>query len=170
MAIATLPAHSGIAIPRPTNRHGATTFPQAVVFTVTGVPAGATATLTPSTLPAGSKATDVKLSVVLPQQVAAVYPAPYSPVNPIAPPQPRFPALLFGILLLPIAELVRRWKPTRVRLAFASLLILAICFGFSGCGSKSSGYFTQQSQSFLLTITATSGGHSHSTDVTLVVK
>ena len=45
----------------------------------------------------------------------------------------------------------------------------AVIAGVSGCGSTRSGYLAQRSQTYTVTITATSGTLSHATTVSLTV-
>jgi sugar lactone lactonase YvrE len=141
-----------------------TTFPAPITLSVSGLPPGATATITPNTLPAGSSLTNVTLTVQLPQVTAAL--------DEKRPPDRQIPLALWSILLLPFAGKLRR--AGRRLTQSASLLILlavgvAAAAGLSGCGS-SNGFFGHPQQTYTLTITATSGSVSHSTTVTLTVE
>jgi hypothetical protein len=131
-------------------------------LSVTGLPPGATATISPNTLPAGSSLTNVTLTVQIPQVTAGQK----------QPPGRQIPLALWGILLLPFAGKLRR--AGRRLTQSASLLILlaagvAAAAGLSSC-SSSSGFFGHPQQAYTLTITATSGSVSHSTTVTLTVE
>jgi sugar lactone lactonase YvrE len=141
-------------------------FPAAISLGVSGLPAGATATITPQVLPAGSGLTDVTLTIVLPKQAAAFGSGEHW--------SRRAAPMLLGILLLPFA--MRRWRWGAAgsgRMVCALFMTLASCglvTGLSGCGSTSSGYFGQAQQSYSVVITATSGSISHATTVVLVVQ
>jgi sugar lactone lactonase YvrE len=148
-----------------------TTFPAAVVLTVSGLPPGATATLTPSTIPAGSGATNVTLAIQT--TFASAHATPSAPffdrtLSPAA----------FAVILLPFAGLLRRkvrYRPLSPgsRRGVATLLFIFVCgaavASLCGCGSTSSGYLAQRSQTFTVTVTATSGTLSHATSVSLTV-
>lgn len=140
------------------------TFPSAVTLSVSGLPPGATATITPQTLPAGSSLTNVTLSIQLPATTTAK-----SVSDPL---QRGVVPVALGILLLPFAGRLR--KTSRKLGGVIGILLLltagaAAMAGLSGCGSGS-GFFGQQSQTYTVTVTATSGALSHSTTVTLTVE
>ncbi len=145
-------------------------FPGLVTFSVRGLPAGATGTFTPASLPANSGATNVQLMVILPSLSAA---------RPLRGPFRGGPmTLAFGLMLLPFAARLRRSSVIRrsrqlnawLRVALPAIAVAASLVGLSGCASRSSGFFTQPSQTYTLTITATSGSLSHSTTATLTVE
>jgi hypothetical protein len=50
------------------------------------------------------------------------------------------------------------------------LAALVSVIAMIGCGASGSGYFGHQPKTYPLTITATSGGHSHSNVINLVVE
>ena len=151
-----------------------TIIPSITSLTLTGLPAGATATVTPSTwaqltgsswsLGANTVLTPVVLSIQLPSQTARLEhnELPYG----------KLPYTLLGLLLLPFAGRLRR---TGKRLGgVLSILILlgagvAAMAGLSGCGAASSSKSSQQPQSYTITETITSGALSHSTTITLNV-
>lgn len=141
------------------------TFPAPVTLTVSGVPAGATATLNPTFLPAGSSLTNVTLTVALPKAIVGRQRTTPSPFT-AAP-------VLVGLLLLPCNGKFRKAVKKR-RGTLCSLVLLffgtACLAGLSGCGAASSGFFGQKQTSYTLTITATSGSVSRSTNVTLTVQ
>ena len=151
---------------------GGTTFPAAVTLTVSGLPTGATATITPSTIPAGSGPTNVTLAKQTATTVASAIGNQDSLDRSLSP-------ALFSAVLMPFAGLLpwrkglRRGKGSRAS-AFlgVTLLALACCAaigGLSGCGSHNSGYLGARSQTTMVTVTATSGQLSHSTTVSLTV-
>jgi sugar lactone lactonase YvrE len=147
---------------------GGTTFLAAVSLSVSGLPPGASATLTPQTIPAGSGLTDVTLSIQLAAATAGLHPE--------GPPPGRMPALVWGVLLLPFLGsrgLGSRGASRRRRLGLV-LLLAAAAGGLSGCGALH-GFFGQTfgqsgEQTYTITVTATSGTLSHTTTVTLTVE
>jgi hypothetical protein len=137
-----------------------TTFPNAVTMSVSGLPPGATATITPSILPAGSSLTNVTLTIQLPQTTAKLLNQPIAFV-------------VWGLLLLPFAGRLRR-AGQRMPRALPGLLLAAAALvvgaGVSGCGSTGSGFFAHPQQTYSVVVTAASGSISHSTTVTLIVQ
>jgi hypothetical protein len=147
---------------------GTSTFPAAVTLSVSGLPAGATYTLTPSSLAAGAGTTNVTLTIQLPQTVAVEHPASSAPVK-LA---PSIAPFALALLLLPVAGRMRKAGRRFNRVLSVLLLLiagLAAMAGLSGCGSGT-GFYGQQQTSYTVTLTATSGALSHSTTVTLTVE
>jgi sugar lactone lactonase YvrE len=151
------------------------TFPTPVVLTVTGLPAGATATVSPASwiqtastswsYPANMAITDpVVLTIQLPTATARS-----SPAHPL---QQRIPPLLWGLLLAPFTGRLRR-KLNRLGKAKSILLLLAascaLLAGVTGCGA-SHGFFSQGPQTYNINETVTSGALSHSATFTLTVE
>jgi hypothetical protein len=136
------------------------TFPNAVTLSVSGLPPGATATLTPQTIPAGSPLTNVSLTIQLPQTTGKL-------LNRYLPP------VAWCVLLLPFAGRLGR-AGKRIGRTWSALLLaaaaLAVGAGVSGCGTTSSGFFGHPQQTYSVVITATSGSISHSTTVALIVR
>ncbi len=139
-----------------------TTFPLQVTFTVSGLPPGATYTLTPSSIPAGSGATQIALVV--------------NTINPLAFVSRRggpWMGLIAPLLLLPFAgfkrtrDVLKRTRRTPRLLALV-LLLSGIVGMLAGCGSG--GFFGTSPQTYPVVVTATSGPVSHSQDVTLIVQ
>ena len=144
------------------------TFPGVIDLSVSGIPPGATATITPQVLPAGSGVTPVTLTIVLGRPAVA-----FSGGDPLDPFLRTAAPMLLGVLVLPFAISMRRSSARLRRLACVLLLGLAGCglmAGLAGCGSTSSGFFGQPLQSYSVTVTATSGPIAHSTTVALVVQ
>jgi hypothetical protein len=137
-------------------------FPQQVTFTVSGLPPGATYTLTPSSIPAGAGATPMTLVV--------------STINPLAQLSrhgERWMSITLPLLLLlPFAGVKRTSevaeRPRRTpRLLLLVLLLTAIAGTLTGCGSG--GFFGTSQQSYNIVVTATSGQVSHTQSVTLII-
>ncbi len=150
----------------PVSLSGGTALPAAVAFSVSGVPTGFTATFNPASLAAGSPATNVTLTIAVPQNAM---------LQRSMRPGERLPLVALGILLLPWAGRIRRSRVWLRRLTVLAILLvgaaglatLTACGGGSG-GSGSSGGSTPQT--YNIAVTATSGTLSHSTTVTLTVQ
>jgi hypothetical protein len=143
-----------------------TTFAGPITFSVTGLPAGATAAFTPATIPAGAEATNVTLTVTLPNTTAVV------PVG--KPLGGEMLPVALGLILLPIAGRLRRGSRRLRGTAWLILLAGAVALaGLTSCGGSGGGGgggSTPQPQNYTLTITATSGSLSNTTAVTLTVE
>jgi len=140
------------------------TFPQAVTFAVSGLPTGATYTLTPSSIAAGAGSTSMVLTVTAPNATAKLSPAPK--------PRQHWPEVALGMLLLPFG--VKRFHRLSRQMSRRGLLVVWMFFGLAaagaltGCGSG--GFFNHPQQSYNIVVTATSGSISHSASVTLTVQ
>jgi hypothetical protein len=142
------------------------TFPAAVNLSVTGLPAGATATFSPANIPAGAGATTVTLTVSIPSTSAMALP-----------PSRRSPngrAYALALLFLPCAFIRRKHLWRRGSIVWVLLVSLggaALLTGPGGCGggggSRSSG---QQPETYTLTVTATCGTLSNTADLSLTVE
>jgi hypothetical protein len=87
-------------------------------------------------------------------------------------PARKFPLVLWGILLLPFAGGMRRIGKRLGKTASILMLMIAgltAAVALSGCGS-SNGFFGQPQKTYTVTVTATSGALSHSTNLTLIVE
>jgi hypothetical protein len=149
-------------------------LPIAAVLTVSGLPAGATVKLAPSTwtqltstswqLPANTPLSDVTVTIIVPPQTAKSD-LPESPGR-------RVPPLLWGVLLVPFAGKLRR-AGKRMGRTLSLLLILTASavamIGLSGCVSGN-GFFSQAPQTYTVTVTLTAGNLSHATNLTLTVQ
>jgi hypothetical protein len=151
-----------------------TTFPEAVTLTVSGMPSGATATITPSTwtqltstswsLPANTALSAISLTIKLPA-TAAIHDQGNATGRTL-------PPVLWGLLLLPFGWKLRRAGKRMGRMIALVLLLtasLAAVTAVGGCGGSSGGGGGSQSSSYTITATATAGTVSKSTTFTLVV-
>jgi hypothetical protein len=139
-------------------------YPAAVTFTVSGLPSGATATFTPSSIPANGAAQTVTLNI----QTQAKIAINDGPLN-------RWPTpLVLAVLLFPIAV----WRRTRWLKGhwtpFGWSLLIVIVSGtlvavFTGCGGKGAAGM-QPPQTYTLVVTATSGAAQHNSTLTLIVQ
>jgi hypothetical protein len=143
---------------------GGTTFPSAIALSVSGLPAGATAAFSPSTIASGAGAGNVTLTVQVPQTGASDR-TPETLGRAMEP-------IAWALLLLPFASRFRR-TGKQLRRAICSLAMIAAGLlatsALSGCGTGS-GYFAQSPQTYTLVVTGTSGNLSASTKVTLTVE
>jgi hypothetical protein len=158
-----------------------TSFPVAVTLTVSGLPATATASVTPAawalssnnpwtwTLPANTPLTsNSQLTIQMPQSLAQTQPNGAAGGNLAS----RLAPFSLALVILPFAGRMRRAAKRLRHAAFMLLLLIAGMAGMaglSGCGSPSI-FFTQQPQSYPLTVTVSAGTLSHSMPVTLVVE
>ncbi len=141
----------------PANRF--TTSPYVVTLAVTGLPTGATATFSPSSIPAMSGTTTDTLTIQLPQTTAA-NPA----VNNLG---GKLAGLSLALLLLPFAGKLRKMSKVLSRTVSLFLILslsLAAVIGVSGCG------VTVSSKTYTLTVTGTQNNMSSSATVTLSIK
>lgn len=139
-------------------------FTTAVTFAASGLPSGATAVFSPTSIAAGSGATTVTLTIQLPQTTAMSKIPDGSLASRLAP-------ISLALLLLPLAGKLRK-TGKRLGRMLSVLLLLAGMAGMgllSGCGSTS-GFFGQAQKNYTVTVTATSGTVSHSTNVNLTVE
>jgi len=149
--------------------NGASTIPQSIILTLGGLPAGATYTFSPATINAGSGATNVTLTIQLPQNAVAsqrqdgIGSKLGSPIAPFA----------LALLLLPFAGRMRK-AGRRIGRTLCVLLLLVggmiAMVGITGCGSSKTGYFAQTPESYTVTINAVGGYLSHTSTFTLNVE
>jgi hypothetical protein len=151
-----------------------TILPAPVTLTVSGMPAGATATITPSawtqltstswSFPANTALTAISLSIQLPSTMSSL--------NQKDLPRHKLPLAFLSILLLPFAGKMRRTGKKLSRMLWMLLLLIAgmtAMAGLSGCGSGTE-FFSQAQKSYTVTATATSGTLKSSTTITLTVE
>jgi hypothetical protein len=149
----------------PVGLSGGTVLPAAVAFSVSGLPAGFAATFSPASLAAGSPATNVTLTIEVPQTAM---------LQRNMEPGEGLPLVALSIFLLPLAGRVRRSRIWLGRLTVVVMMLVgaggvATLIGCGG-GSSSSGGGGNPPQSYNITVTATSGALSHSTTITLTVQ
>ena len=138
-------------------------YPASVTFAATGLPAGATATFSPATIPASGGAQTVTVSI----QTAAATAATSFPGQALG-------TISLGLILLPFAG-ARRLRQSGKRLALFGCLVLLLAAGtvttagLTGCGA-SNGFFGEAQRTYTVILTATSGTVQHTTTVTLDVQ
>ena len=152
-----------------------TTFPGVVTLSVSGLPTGATATISPSTwtaltstswsLPANTPITTVALTIQVPASTARLDRQNMNGAK-LAP-------VFWGILLLPFAFKLRR-AGKRMRGALCSILLLAAgaaaMTALGGCGGSSGSSTPSPTPvNYTITVTATSGAVSSNTTLYLTV-
>jgi hypothetical protein len=169
---------------------GSTTLPGVVTFSVTGLPANTTYSLTPAQVPAGSPVTTVSLVIQTGNSQSAwnTEPPGYQPrdADPIRVPVPIWAAqpsathpkrqgpfpflpLSFGLAAGGAFCGFRRFKGHR--LTFSMLALAAITMVLGGCGAGvASSSSTTAPGSYAITVTATSGTQHDSASFTLVVQ
>lgn len=142
-----------------------TTLPAEVTLAVTGLPTGAVATFNPPSLAAGAGTSDVTLSVRVPAQTAVVQFGGSSNLLAIA-----VSPMMLGWLLLPGRGKMRQAAGKRGRAAGLLLLLVtcAMLTALTGCGGGSR--TVAPARTYALTVTATCGSVSHSTNLSLTVQ
>ena len=129
-------------------------FNNVVTLTATNLPPGSSYTFAPSSLTPGSAGATSTFTVSVPKQSAALRRISKTP-------------LAFAVLLLPLA-LFRRTQARPPRLLLWLLLGLTSFGMISGCGAG--GYFNLPQQTYVITVTGTSGNVANSSTVTLTVQ
>ena len=141
----------------------ATNIVGAVNLTLTGLPTGASYTVSPAVVQAGSGATPITVTVNTTNANARSFSLP--PIVPIVGPGMFWPLLaltLPGIFLLYRKARFRTLRPTLAMLAVAILMAI----GMSACSGGSS----QSAQSYTMTLTGASGTLQHSVALNLTVQ
>jgi hypothetical protein len=137
------------------------TFTNAVTLAVTGLPAGATASFSPATVTPGTGGMTSILTITVPKQVAGGW------INKAM----RAPFAL-AMLFFPLQFLMTGAR--KRRLLLLGMLVLGLTAGLVSCGGSSNKSTSPQQQpspqSYVLTVTGTSGALSHSTTVTMTVQ
>jgi sugar lactone lactonase YvrE len=147
----------------------ATAFPAAITLAASGLPAGATAVFSPSTITSGAGTTTVTLTIQTVLTEAAAQPATGGAGGHLA---SRLAPFSLALLLLPLVGRVRK-AGKRFSRMLAVLLLLAAgaaaLTGLSGCGSGV-GFFGPAQQTYTVGVTGTSGALSHTSSVNLTVE
>jgi hypothetical protein len=134
-------------------------YPGPVSFSVTGLPTGATASFTPSSVAVGGGATPVVMAV----QTASAIARNHNSDNPFG------RGIVLALLLLPfVAKRCVREK-MKSRMLLLVLLMAGVTATLTGCGSTN-GFLLQSPGTYTLTVTASSGTLQHSQTVTLIVQ
>ena len=136
-------------------------YPGPVSFTLTGLPAGATYTITPSSIAANGGPQTVTVTILTPAAVVRNTPPRRPGTAPLA------LAVLLPLLALSGLRHRRRWVGT--------LLVVVSIFAvgaLSGCGSGTigNGFFGQAPTTYPVVVTISSGTMQHSLNVTLQVQ
>jgi hypothetical protein len=129
-----------------------------VSFSVTGLPAGATASFTPSTVAVNGGATPVVMTVQT--ATATAYNRNNSPLG---------RGMVLALLLLPFGVKRRLREKLRGQMLLLVLLLAGMTVAMTGCGSNN-GFMLQSPGTYPLTVTATSGSQQQSQTVTLIVQ
>jgi hypothetical protein len=135
-----------------------------VGFTVAGLPPGAKATFSPSSIAANGGSQTITVTISAPATTAVNHPP--SAGSWLA-------VVALAILLMPFAGSLRRRGRSLIRLALLLALILggiAVTAGLSGCGGSTIGHSSQPPRSYTVTITAAAGNVTHTTTVTVDVE
>jgi sugar lactone lactonase YvrE len=131
-----------------------------VSFTVTGLPAGATASFTPSSVAADGGSVPVQMTVQMPSTLAHNGKSGNSPFG---------RGIVLALLLLPFGMKRRVREKLKGRMLLLVLLLAGATAAVSGCASNN-GFMLQSPRTYTLTVTATSGTLQHSQTVTLTVQ
>jgi hypothetical protein len=140
----------------------ATTFLYNVSFTASGLPAGATATFSAATLPAGGNTTNITMTVTT--ATAALNAPPPSPFE-------RLPLALGLLLPLVGVKAVRRRLlriPPFLAVALFAALSLTAVAALNGCSGA--GLFAARKVPYSITVTATEGTVQRTTGVPLGIQ
>jgi hypothetical protein len=142
---------------------GNTAFPGAITFSVSGLPAGATATFSPASIASGAAATNMTLSIAT-SATTLVQNHAEGVGRKLMP-------FALALLFLPLAGFRRARKLWMRSLMVLVLLAgsLAATVGMTGC-SLPSGYFGQTPKTFTVTVTGNNGSFTRTTNVTLTVE
>ncbi|MGD0097346.1 MAG: chitobiase/beta-hexosaminidase C-terminal domain-containing protein, partial [Terracidiphilus sp.] len=146
-----------------------TIFPSAVSLSASGLPANATYSFSPATIPEGAGTTALTLTVRVPQTVAKQ--EPLGRIGGVLASHMAPTAL--GLLLLPFAGRLRKTGRRLKRSVFPLLLLVAamsVVTGLAGCTSGNSILQpAQQAHTYTVTVVGTTGTLSESATVTLTV-
>jgi len=145
-----------------------TTFPDAMAFSIAGLPTGATATFSPTTIPLGSVATSVTVTIQTSSTAASVD-RKRSPGSPAAPDAWSLALLLPLLGVKRVRGGLRQMRGLTLGLV-AGFVLLAGMAGLSGCGSSGPNYPPEQTYTVTVTVTDIVTGAHTSTNLTLTVQ
>jgi hypothetical protein len=133
-------------------------YPGPITFAISGLPPGATATLSPPSLSAVTSPTTVHVTIQTAASTAKFI-RMHGDIGAIA----------LGLLLIPVG-CSRRTRKRLSKASFFAVLLGGVLSSMviTGCGS--SGYFRQESRNYTLTITATSGSVKHVATITMNIQ
>jgi len=167
--VTVLPGRAGVFTLTVSPVSPATTFPAAITLSASGLPAGATAVFSPSTIAAGAGTTTVTLTIQTALTSASASPAPGGAGGQLA---SKLAPLSLAFLLLPLIGRVRKAGKRFSRMLVVLLLLGVggvVLAGLSGCGSGV-GYFGLAQRNYNVGVTGTSGALSHTSNVNLTVE
>lgn len=130
-------------------------FNNLVTLTATNLPPGATYTYTPPAVTPGAAGATSIFTVTVPKQTAE------------SNRRGSESSLALAVLLLPLT-LIRRVRKSPQRLLVWIILSFGFLGAITGCGVG--GYFSQPQQTYVITVTGTSGNLVHGTTATLTVQ
>jgi hypothetical protein len=141
-----------------------------VALSVTGLPAGATATFTPTSVTPGDNSATSIMTVQMPPMAKTSSSSLVMP--PSMPRLPRGPLPIASAIALIALLTLRRMcgslaRPRLFATPAALLLLSVVMAGVSGCRG---GFIASPQQSFSITVTGTSGAQAHSTSITLNIR
>jgi hypothetical protein len=136
-------------------------FSSVITLSISGLPTGATASFSPATVTPGSSPGNSTLTVVT-TNIASLS-APHFGNRRLG---GQGAAFALALLLLPWIK-AKRMRLSRARL-LSIVVLLVGTIGLWGCGSG--GFAAHSQQTYILTVTGTSGSTQHATTVTLTVK
>jgi hypothetical protein len=135
-------------------------LPTAVALTVSGLPPGATAVFSPSTLAAGAGTTPVTLTVQIPANLAEH--RRERTLGGVA-------SLAFALLIMPFIRRRKLWSAP-LALILCSGFVAFLLLGCSSSNGSSANPSKPAAETYTLTVTAASGADAHTTTLTLIVQ
>jgi len=141
-------------------------YPGPVSFTLTGLPAGATYTVTPSSIAANGGPQNVTVTIVTPALVRNAAPPSPWPRRPGAAPL----ALAMLLPIVALAGLRRRRRLLSAMLLLAVSLLAGAALNGCGNGVNGNGFFGQAAKTYPVVVTVTSGTMQHNLNVSLQIQ